>query len=83
MHEYILKEISSYTRKPNEFDKYIDKKFRMNDKIIIGKIIELDFGKDKLKIKLENIYKVDDKEKLFCLNCNKFCAIIKATNLVA
>jgi hypothetical protein len=82
MHEYIFKEINSYTKKPNEFDKYIDKKFRMNDKVIIGKMVELDFGKDKLKIKLEDIYKIDDKEKLFCLNCNKFCAIIKVVSEV-
>lgn len=79
MHEYILQEISSYNlRKPEEYNKYITKKFTMSDKLVIGKTIELDFGKDKLKVRLENIYKTNDAEKLFCLNTNKFVAIIKA-----
>ena len=37
MHEYIFQEVSSFTRKPNEFDKYIGKKFTMVDKVAIGK----------------------------------------------
>lgn len=78
MHEYIVQQIQSYTKKPNEFDKYIDKKFTMLDKISIGKPIELVFEKDKLKVRLDSIEKIDDTNKLFCIVTQKFVAIIKA-----
>lgn len=78
MHEYIVQQIQSYTKKPNEFDKYIDKKFTMLDKISIGKPIELVFEKDKLKVRLDSIEKIDDTNKLFCMVTNKFVSIIKA-----
>lgn len=78
MHEYIFQEVSSFTRKPNEFDKYIGKKFKMVDKVTIGKTVELIFEKDKLKVRLDSIEKIDDTNKLFCINTNKFVSIIKA-----
>ena len=78
MHEYILKEVCRYTRKQNEFDKYLNKKFKMMDKISIGSMVELDFGQDKIKVKLNEIYKTDDKEKLFCISTSKFVAIVQA-----
>ena len=78
MHEYIFQEVSSFTRKANEFDKYIGKKFTMVDKVTIGKSIELIFEKDKLKVRLDSIEKIDDTNKLFCISTNKFVSIIKA-----
>ena len=78
MHEYILKEVCSYTRKQNEFDKYLNKKFKMLVKISIGSMVELDFGQDNIKVKLNEIYKTDDKEKLFCISTSKFVAIVQA-----
>lgn len=77
-HEYIFQEVSSYTRKPTEFDKYIGKKFTMSDKIHIGKNVVLTFDKSELKVRLDSIEKIDDTNKLFCINTNKFVAIIKA-----
>ena len=78
MHEYILKEVCSYTKKQNEFDKYLNKKFKMIDKISIGSMVELDFGQNKIKVKLNEIYKTDDKEKLFFISTSKFVAIVQA-----
>lgn len=78
MHEYIFKEVCSFTRKQNEFDKFVNKKFKMVDKISIGSTIELDFGKEKLKVKLNEIYKTSDAEKLFCMSTSRFVAIIQA-----
>lgn len=78
MHEYIFQEVSSFTRKANEFDKYIGKKFTMVDKVTIGKSVELIFEKDKLKVRLDSIEKIDDTNKLFCISTNKFVSIIKA-----
>ena len=79
MHEYIVKEISSYNlKKPTLYDKYLNKNFKMNDKLVVGKDIVLDFGNERLKVKLESIYKTNDTEKEFCISTSKFCAIIKA-----
>ena len=50
----------------------------MIDKISIGSMVELDFGQDKIKVKLNEIYKTDDKEKLFCISTSKFVAIVQA-----
>ena len=81
MHEYIVKEISSYNlKKPALYDKYLNKNFKMNDKLIVGKDVVLDFGNERLKVKLESIYKTNDTEKEFCISTSKFCAIIKAIN---
>lgn len=78
MHEYIVKEICSFTKKPTEFDKYLGKKFKMMDKISIGGTIELNFEEEILKVKLNDIYKTDNKEKLFCMSTSRFVAIIQA-----
>lgn len=78
MHEYTLLEISSYTKKSTEFDKYVGKKFTMSDKIHIGKNVTLTFEKSELKVRLDSIEKIDDTNKLFCMNTSKFCCIIKA-----
>ena len=81
MHEYIVKEISSYNlKKPTLYDKYLNKNFKMNDKLIVGKDVVLDFGNERLKVKLESIYKTNDTEKEFCISTSKFCAIIKVIN---
>ena len=81
MHEYIVKEISSYNlKKPTLYDKYLNKNFKMNDRLIVGKDVVLDFGNERLKVKLESIYKTNDTEKEFCISTSKFCAIIKAKN---
>ena len=51
MHEYIVKEISSYNlKKPTLYDKYLNKNFKMNDKLIVGKDVVLDFGNERLKL---------------------------------
>ena len=50
----------------------------MIDKISIASMVELDFGQDKIKVKLNEIYKTDDKEKLFCISTSKFVAIVQA-----
>lgn len=78
MHEYTLLEISSYTKKSTEFDKYVGKKFTMSDKIHIGKNVTLTFDKSELKVRLDSIEKIDDTTKMFCMCTNKFCCIIKA-----
>lgn len=78
MHKYVFQEVSSFTRKPEEFNKYLNKTFQMSDKLTIGKQIQLEFEKDILKVRLDSIEKIDDTQKLFCLVTNKFCVIIKA-----
>lgn len=78
MHQYIFQEVSSYTRKTDEFDKYINKKFTMSDRISIGKPIEMLFEKERIKVRLDSIEKIDDTNKLFCIVTQKFVAIIKA-----
>ena len=51
MHEYIVKEISSYNlKKPTLYDKYLNKNFKMNDRLIVGKDVVLDFGNERLKV---------------------------------
>ena len=81
MHEYIVKEISSYNlKKPTLYDKYLNKNFKMNDKLIVGKDVVLDFGNERLKVKLESIYKTNDTGKEFCISTSKFRAKIKAIN---
>lgn len=80
MTEYIILEISSFsTKKPREFDKYVNQTFRMDDMLSVGKNIELQFSKDKLKVKLESIEKEKETntDKKFVLVCNKFVAIIQ------
>ena len=78
MHNYVFQEVSSYTRKSEEFNKYINKTFQMSDKLTIGKPIQLMFEKEVIKVRLDSIEKIDDTQKLFCIVTNKFCAIIKA-----
>ena len=63
-----------------KYDKYLNKNFKMNDKLVVGKDVVLDFGNERLKVKLESIYKTNDTEKEFCISTSKFCAIIKAIN---
>lgn len=81
MHEYIMLDIQSYSlKKRDEFDLYKNKNFIMNDKLIIGKDLILDFNGDKLKVKLESIEKIDDTNKTFFLSTNKFCASIQVAD---
>lgn len=81
MRDYILLDIQSYSlKKKNEYDKYKMKKFQMNDKLYVGKDIVLDFKDSKLKVKLESIEKIDDTNKVFFLNTNKFCASIQVAD---
>lgn len=77
MTDYIILEIVGY-KKMNEYNKYKMKRFKMKDKLKIGDNIELIFSeKDKLKAKFESVIKTNDKDKIFFLNTNKFCASIQ------
>ena len=73
MRKYIVLDIITYNmRKPKEFDKFKLKDFQMDDKLKVGQNIELVFQKDKLKVKLNSIVKIDDVNKKFLIDTNKF-----------
>ncbi len=80
MREYVLLQMQSYNmKKPNEFDKYKLKTFNMSDKLKINQNIELIFDNQTLKAKLESVVKEDDVKKIFCINTNKWIALIQVS----
>ena len=80
MREYVLLQVQSYNmKKPNEFDKYKLKTFNMSDKLKINQNIELVFDNQTLKAKLESVVKEDDVKKIFCINTNKWIALIQVS----
>ena len=80
MREYVLLQMQSYNmKKPNEFDKYKLKTFNMSDKLKINQNIELVFDNQTLKAKLESVVKEDDVKKIFCINTNKWIALIQVS----
>lgn len=80
MREYILLQIQSYNmKKPNEYDKYKLKTFNMSDKLSINQNVELVFGNQTIKAKLESVIKEDDVKKIFCINTNKWIALIQVS----
>ena len=80
MREYVLLQMQSYNmKKPNEFDKYKLKTFNMSDKLKINQNIELVFDNQTLKAKLESVIKEDDVKKIFCINTNKWIALIQVS----
>ena len=80
MREYVLLQMQSYNmKKPNEFDKYKLKTFNMSDKLKINQNIELVFDNQTLKAKLESVVKEDDVKKIFCINTNKWVALIQVS----
>lgn len=80
MREYVLLQMQSYNmKKPNEFDKYKLKTFNMSDKLRINQNIELVFDNQTIKAKLESVVKEDDVKKIFCINTNKWVALIQVS----
>lgn len=80
MREYVLLQMQSYNmKKPNEFDKYKLKTFNMSDKLRINQNIEFVFDNQTIKAKLESIIKEDDVKKIFCINTNKWIALIQVS----
>ena len=80
MREYVLLQMQSYNmKKPNEFDKYKLQTFNMSDKLKINQNIELVFDNQTLKAKLESVVKEDDVKKIFCINTNKWIALIQVS----
>ena len=70
-------------KKPNEYDEYKDKKFKMNDVLHIGSNVELVFKDKTLKAKLESITKEHEINtyKRFVLTTNKFTSIIQLASV--
>lgn len=80
MREYVLLQMQSYNmKKPNEFDKYKLKTFNMSDKLRINQNIEFVFDNQTIKAKLESVIKEDDVKKIFCINTNKWVALIQVS----
>lgn len=80
MREYVLLQMQSYnTKKPNEYDKYKLKTFSMADKLKINQNVEFIFDNQTIKAKLESVIKEDDVRKIFCINTNKWIALIQVS----
>ena len=80
MREYVLLQMQSYnTKKPNEYDKYKLKTFSMVDKLKINQNVEFIFDNQTIKAKLESVIKEDDVKKIFCINTNKWIALIQVS----
>ena len=80
MREYVLLQMQSYNmKKPNEFDKYKLKTFNMSDKLKINQNVEFIFDNQTIKAKLESVIKEDDVKKIFCINTNKWIALIQVS----
>ena len=80
MRKYVLLQMQSYnTKKPNEYDKYKLKTFSMVDKLKINQNVEFIFDNQTIKAKLESVVKEDDVKKIFCINTNKWIALIQVS----
>ena len=80
MREYVLLQMQSYnTKKPNEYNKYKLKTFSMEDKLKINQNVEFIFDNQTIKAKLESVIKEDDVKKIFCINTNKWIALIQVS----
>lgn len=80
MREYVLLQMQSYnTKKPNEYDKYKLKTFSMVDKLKINQNVEFIFDNQTIRAKLESVIKEDDVKKIFCINTNKWIALIQVS----
>ena len=78
MREYVLLQMQSYNPKIS-FDKYKLKTFNMSDKLRINQNVELIFDNQTVKGKLESVVKEDDVKKIFCINTNKWVALIQVS----
>lgn len=80
MREYVLLQMQSYNmKKTDEFNKYKLKTFKMVDKLKINQNVEFIFDNQTIKAKLESVIKEDDVKKIFCINTNKWIALIQVS----
>lgn len=80
MREYVLLQMQSYNmKKTDEFNKYKLKTFKMSDKLKINQNVEFIFDNQTIKAKLESVIKEDDVKKIFCINTNKWIALIQVS----
>lgn len=78
MREYVLLQIcNNNSKKPKEYDSFINQTFKMNDKLEFNKPIEMIFSKQTIKAKLEAIKKENDILKTFFIATNKFCCVVQ------
>jgi hypothetical protein len=78
MREYVLLQIcNNNSKKPKEYDSFINQTFKMNDKLEFNKPFEMVFSKQTIKAKIEAIKKENDTLKTFFMATNKFCRVIQ------
>lgn len=78
MREYILLQIcNNNSKKPREYDSFINQTFKMNDRLEFNKPFEMVFPKQTIKAKLEAIKKENDTLKTFFIATNKFCCVVQ------
>lgn len=78
MREYVLLQIcNNNSKKPKEYDSFINQTFKMNDRLEFNKPFEMIFSKQTIKAKLEAIKKEDDILKTFFIATNKFCCVVQ------
>ena len=78
MREYVLLQIcNNNSKKPKEYDSFINQTFKMNDRLEFNKPFEMIFSKQTIKAKLEAIKKENDILKTFFIATNKFCCVVQ------
>jgi hypothetical protein len=78
MREYVLLQIcNNNSKKPKEYDSFINQTFKMNDRLEFNKPFEMVFSKQTIKAKLEAIKKENDTLKTFFIATNKFCCVVQ------
>lgn len=73
-------EISAFNnKKQKEYNKFVGKRFSMNDKLYLGLNVELNFDNETLKAKLENVEKEKEVnvDKKIVMTTNNFTCLFQ------